>query len=259
MWEHTLLTFYLVICLSLIILSICSPNWAVSTETNQFYITSGITIYVGFWEQCEEGYHSTISRHCRLYQISQTSLPTYFNYTRWVCCLNAVLVAISIVFSILSNPRLGRNTFNPCQKLAFRLTTVSICIFSGSFVISGAAWFTYMCYSNQLGSLVGPGSIQSLRGNFSFYTPAWSAVVMIMAGCCLIVGGFVHLGRAICIYKAKISETPEQDLQMINEVMRWHLQPEKMIELDNIKKQKGDKETDSGVGSDLEAITPYYV
>ena len=84
---------------------------------------------------------------------------------------------------------------------------------------------------------------------------------MIMVGCMLVVGGFVHLGRAVCIYRAKIAETPEQDLQMINEVMRWHLQPQKMIEIDNIRKNR--EGSDSGICDDnetqLEASTPYYV
>jgi len=208
MWEHTIFSVYLLVCLCLIIVSICSPDWAVSTETNQFYITSGIIIYVGFWEQCEEGYHAGLSHHCRVYQISQTSLPTYFNYLRWVSCINTILVAGAVCFSILANPRLGRGTFTPCQKLAFRLTTCSVCVFSGAFLISGASWFTYMAYNNQLGSLVGPGSqTYSISGNFSYYTPAWACVVMIMAGCMLIVGGFIHLGRAICIYSRVESST----------------------------------------------------
>ena len=121
-----------------------------------------------------------------------------------------------------------------------------------------------MAYSNQLGSLVGPGTqTYSISGNFSYYTPAWACVVMIMAGCMLIVGGFIHLGRAICIYRVKIQKTPEQDLQMINEIMRWKNQPLKMIEIDDEKLKKktsGEQDednSDSGIDNEtvLEAQT----
>ena len=54
MWEHTILILFLLVCFILECITLGFPDWAISTKTNQFDITSNIVVYVGFWQQCTQ-------------------------------------------------------------------------------------------------------------------------------------------------------------------------------------------------------------
>ena len=69
------LTVFLLVCVILEAIAIGFPDWAISTKTNQFDITSNIVVYVGFWQQCEAGGSFGGVRSCRYYQVSQNALP----------------------------------------------------------------------------------------------------------------------------------------------------------------------------------------
>ena len=226
MWEHTALIVFLIICLILECVAIGFPDWAISTKTNQFDITSNIIVFVGFWQQCTQnpnhdyknfernltfkhcfrhfvlcGSSIQITKSCRTYQVSQTALPPYFNYSRWMCCIDIAFTLIIIVLSMFTHPRLFNKSLPKQRKFWMNIFGVSVfMIITGLSGISAGAWFAYAAYANELGPLIGPGSETDRFQNVSFFTPYWACVLWLIVCCFLVVVGSVFGCRTCCVY-----------------------------------------------------------
>ena len=122
-------------------------------------ITSGITIYVGFWQQCESRDHANVASRCRYYQFSQSSLPAYFNFARWTICISAVFSLLSALLMFIANPCILKPE-NTSQNVTFSLRLLSsvLLLIGGVLTIVAGSWWSYTCYTNSLGPLIGPGT-----------------------------------------------------------------------------------------------------
>lgn len=134
-----------------------------------------------------------------MYQVSQTSLPAYFNYSRWVCSFVLAFTLSIIVLAIFTHPKLFNNSLDKNRKFWISIFGVSgFMVFTGLAGISAGAWFSYACYANKLGPLIGPGSETTNFQNVSFYTPYWCCVLWIIVMCFMIVVGGVFGCRTCC-------------------------------------------------------------
>ena len=224
-FEHLFMSCFIFIASCIIALAIGEPAWAVSTETNQFYITSQVTVYVGMWEQCLYGGSYGGFKKCRLYDISQSAIPFYFNCTRWTVCVGlAFMMLVAFPCSILSNPAF-QEYFSVGYTLIFRLTT-SFCLFiTGASGIAVSIWFIIITYGNNLGPIIGPGAntdenVYIDDGNVSYYTPDWACVMEVVVCLMLVISSFIHFGRAIYFYKFASKPVSLAEMEAINLAMR---------------------------------------
>ena len=139
-----------------------------------------------------------------MYQVSQTSLPAYFNYSRWMCCFDLGFTLMILVIACFTFPGCFSKTLDKSQKHYLNIFGVSFfMIFTGLSGISAGGWFSYACYANELGPLIGPGSETDRFQNVSFYTPYWCCVLWIINCCFLVVVGGVFGCRSCCKYGQK--------------------------------------------------------
>ena len=91
-----------------------------------------------------------VKKSCRMYQVSQTSLPPYFNYSRWVCSFVLAFTLSIIVLAVFTHPKLFNNSLDKNRKFWISIFGVSgFMVFTGLAGISAGAWFSYACYANK--------------------------------------------------------------------------------------------------------------
>ena len=225
-FEHLAMTLFVFFSSLVIAFAIFEPAWAVSTETNQFYITSEVTVYVGMWEQCLYGGAYGGFKHCRLYDVSQSAIPFYFNFTRWTVCTGlSLMLLVAFPCSIVSNPAF-HEYFSNTWTLIFRLTTSFTLFLTGITGCGASIWFMVVTYDNNLGPLIGPGAntdenIYIDDGNVSYYTPDYACVIELVMCIVLIVASLIHLGRAIYFYKFAQKPISEAEMEAVNQAMRF--------------------------------------
>jgi len=218
MWEHTAYCGTILIGLVFYIVVLACPYWAISTKTNQFTITSDLTVYVGFFQQCQNSQWSS-KPTCRDYAISQTSLPAYFNFSRWSVGLSGILVLIALIMSLVAHPMTCKGTISPSDKFGIRLAIAGLLMVAGAFTVAAGSWWSYACYTNQLGPLIGPGST-TLIPNVSSYTPFWCCVVGIFNGCVIFITGIIMSIRACIIQYSVEMPTRAAEIYAINEALK---------------------------------------
>lgn len=225
--EHLCYTIALLVTLIIYIIVIACPYWAISTQTNNLEITSRITIFVGFWQQCESSEYQSVADRCRYYTFSQSALPAYFNFSRWTICISGGLSFLATLLIFISNPCILKpESTSSSTSFSIRILAAIMILIGGGLTVAAGSWFSYTCYTNELGALIGPGTNLGNVDGTTAYTPDWCCVLAIIDGALCVILACVIAGRACCIQFDAEKPTPMIEVEAINEAMKIDESPQ---------------------------------